>query len=150
MEGEGGLQEVMERKTMKNLVTILIVDDELMMRKLLEKILTREGYRILTAEDGQQALDIVKAEKVNIIISDMKMPNMSGFELLRAVKADYPEIGMIMMTAYGDTYTVKDALLLGADEYITKPFKSFEVSMIVERAYWRILSSSTLSSEQTE
>ena len=135
---------------MKNLVTILIVDDELMMRKLLEKILTREGYKVLTAEDGQQALDIVKKEKVNIIISDMKMPNMSGFELLRAVKAEFPEIGMIMMTAYGDTYTVKDALLLGADEYITKPFKSFEVSLIVERAYWRILSSSPLSSEQTE
>jgi DNA-binding NtrC family response regulator len=135
---------------MKNLVTILIVDDELMMRKLLEKILTREGYRILTAEDGEQALDIVKSDKVNIIISDMKMPNMSGFELLRAVKADHPEIGMIMMTAYGDTYTVKDALLLGADEYITKPFKSFEVSLIVERAYWRILSNSALPSEQTE
>lgn len=135
---------------MKNLVTILIVDDELMMRKLLEKILMREGYQILTAEDGQEALEIVRKERVNIIISDMKMPNMSGFELLRAVKADYPEIGMIMMTAYGDTYTVKDALLLGADEYITKPFKSFEVSLIVERAYWRILSSSALSSESTE
>lgn len=135
---------------MKNLVTILIVDDELMMRKLLEKILTREGYRILTAEDGEQALKVVNSEKVNIIISDMKMPNMSGFELLRAVKKDHPEIGMIMMTAYGDTYTVKDALLLGADEYITKPFKSFEVSLIVERAYWRILSNSALPSEQTE
>ena len=140
----------MELKTMKNLVTILIVDDELMMRKLLEKILTREGYRILTAEDGEQALKVVNSEKVNIIISDMKMPNMSGFELLRAVKKDHPEIGMIMMTAYGDTYTVKDALLLGADEYITKPFKSFEVSLIVERAYWRILSNSALPSEQTE
>jgi YesN/AraC family two-component response regulator len=80
----------------------------------------------------------------------MKMPNMGGLDLLRAIKEDHPEIGMIMMTAYGDTYTVKDALLLGADEYITKPFKSFEVSMVVERTYWRILSSSGLPSEQTE
>ena len=54
-----------------------------------------------------------------------------------------------MMTAYGDTYTVKDALLLGADEYITKPFKSFEVSLVVERAYWRILSNSSKSSQET-
>jgi DNA-binding response OmpR family regulator len=49
-------------------------------------------------------------------------------------------VAVIMMTAYGDTYTVKDALLLGADEYVTKPFKSFEISIVVERAYWRIMS----------
>jgi DNA-binding NtrC family response regulator len=68
---------------------------------------------------------------------------LNGFELLKIVKKDYPNIGMIMMTAYGDTYTVKDALLLGADEYITKPFKSHEISLVVERAYWRILSDSS-------
>ena len=132
---------------MKNAITILVVDDELMMRKLLTKILSREGYNVLTAQDGAEALDIIRKETVNIVISDMKMPKMNGFELLRLVKKDYPAIGMIIMTAYGDTYTVKDALLLGADEYITKPFKSFEVSLIVERAYWRILSGSGAPSE---
>ncbi|MBN1211683.1 MAG: response regulator [candidate division Zixibacteria bacterium] len=125
---------------MKNTITILVVDDELMMRNLLEKILVRDGYNVITAENGQDALEVLKTEKTDIVISDMKMPEMNGFDLLKIVKKEYPQIGMIMMTAYGDTYTVKDALLLGADEYITKPFKSFEVSMIVERAYWRILS----------
>ena len=57
---------------------------------------------------------------------------------------------MIMMTAYGDTYTVKDALLLGADEYITKPFKSFEVSLVIERAYWRLVSQEDQNSTELE
>ena len=125
---------------MKSSITILVVDDEEMMRSLLTKILTRDGYKILTAEDGQAALDLLAHEPVSIIISDIKMPRLNGFELLKAVKTKYPRIGMIMMTAYGDTFTVKDALLLGADEYITKPFKSFEISLVVERAYWRIVS----------
>jgi len=125
---------------MKNSVSILVVDDESMMRNLLERILSRDGYRVLSAEDGQDALRVLDKEPVNIIISDLKMPRMNGFDLLKVVKKDYPGIAMIMMTAYGDTYTVKDALLLGADEYITKPFKSFEISLVVERAYWRLLS----------
>jgi DNA-binding NtrC family response regulator len=134
---------------MKSSITILVVDDEEMMRNLLEKILGREGYKIKTAEDGQAALEVLKSEKVDIIISDMKMPRMNGFELLKVVKKEHPEIGVIIMTAYGDTYTVKDALLLGADEYITKPFKSYEISLVVERTYWRVLSASSRASETT-
>ncbi|HKK21598.1 MAG TPA: response regulator [candidate division Zixibacteria bacterium] len=125
---------------MKNSIKILIVDDEEMMRSLLEKILKREGYNVIAAEDGVQAVEILKKEDVSLVISDMKMPRMDGFELLKYVKQEYPNVGIIIMTAYGDTYTVKDALLLGADEYITKPFKSYEISLVVERAYWRLLS----------
>ena len=131
---------------MKSSVSILIVDDEEMMRTLLNRILSQEGYKIRSAEDGVVALEVLKAEKFDIIISDMKMPRMNGFELLKIVKKEYPQIGVIIMTAYGDTYTVKDALLLGADEYITKPFKSYEISLVVERAYWRILSASSQAS----
>lgn len=131
---------------MKSSVSILIVDDEEMMRTLLNRILSREGYKIRSAEDGVVALEVLKTERFDIIISDMKMPRMNGFELLKIVKNEYPKIGVIIMTAYGDTYTVKDALLLGADEYITKPFKSYEISLVVERAYWRILSASTQAS----
>ena len=133
---------------MKSSVSVLIVDDEEMMRNLLNKILSREGYRISSAEDGQAALETMGQEKIDIVISDMKMPRMNGFELLKVIKQEYPEVGVIIMTAYGDTYTVKDALLLGADEYITKPFKSYEISLVVERAYWRILSTSGMVVEQ--
>ena len=146
-EGRSGLSTALveqitekdKRTPMKSTVSILVVDDEAMMRNLLEKILTRDGYKVFTAEDGQAALDVLSSEKISIVISDLKMPNVNGFDLLKIVKKQYPRVGMIMMTAYGDTYTVKDALLLGADEYITKPFKSFEISLIVERVYWRLV-----------
>jgi len=111
-----------------------------MMRDLLKKILTRDGYRVFTAQDGEVALEVLKKQNISIVISDLKMPRMGGFDLLKIVKKEYPRVGMVMMTSHGDTYTVKDALLLGADEYIVKPFKSFEISMVVERAYWRLLS----------
>lgn len=132
---------------MKTSITVLAVDDEPMMRSLLEKILTRDGYKIVTAEDGEAALKVLEAEAISIVISDIKMPKLNGFELLKVIKSKYPEIGVIMMTAYGDTFTVKDALLLGADEYITKPFKSFEISLVVERAYWRIMSAASRAAE---
>ncbi len=128
---------------MKSSVSILVVDDEEMMRNLLEKILSREGYQVSSAEDGLAALDLIREHPFDLVISDMKMPRMNGFELLKAIKKEYSQTGVIIMTAYGDTYTVKDALLLGADEYITKPFKSYEISLIVERAYWRILAGNT-------
>jgi two-component system, response regulator, stage 0 sporulation protein F len=124
---------------MKNAVTILAVDDEPVMRSLLNKILTRDGYMVLVAAGGREAMDILERQRVDIVVSDLKMPEIDGLELLRMVKERYPQVAIIMMTAYGDTYTVKDALLLGADEYITKPFKSFEISLVVERAYWRIM-----------
>ena len=125
---------------MRDKITILVVDDEPMMRDLLAKILIRDGYRVLISEDGVTALEVIKKEDVAIVLSDLEMPRMNGFDLLKKVKDEYPYIGMIMMTSYGDTYTVKDALLLGADEYIAKPFKNHEISLVVERVYWRLLS----------
>ncbi|UCG61704.1 MAG: response regulator [Candidatus Zixiibacteriota bacterium] len=135
---------------MKSSIAILVVDDEEMMRTLLSKILSREGYKILTAEDGVRALELLRKEKIDLVISDMKMPRMNGFELLKHIKEEHPGTGVIIMTAYGDTYTVKDALLLGADEYITKPFKSYEISLVVERAYWRLLSSMGKTAPQAD
>lgn len=125
---------------MKESINILIVDDEAMMRDLLSKILQREGFSTLSVENGESALEVMRAESIDLIITDIKMPKMDGFQLLKRLKQDYPDVGVIIMTAYGDTYTVRDALLLGADEYVTKPFKSHEVALVVERAYWRILS----------
>jgi DNA-binding NtrC family response regulator len=122
-------------------ISILVVDDEQLLRDLLVKILSKEGYQVETAVDGEEALEKLRQNRYSLLISDIKMPRLNGFELLKQVKQAYPEMGVIMMTAYGDSFSVKDSLLLGADEYITKPFKSFEIYLIVERAYWRLLSS---------
>ncbi len=126
---------------MEETLNILVVDDESILRSLLEKILRKEGYDVSLAASGKEAMGFLDREKFDILISDIKMPEMDGFALLRSVKEKYPNIGVIMMTAYADAYSVKDALLLGADDYITKPFKSVEICMIVERAYWRAVSS---------
>lgn len=128
---------------MREDATILVVDDEEMLRKILDKILTKEGHTVHLAASGSEALEILAREHVDLVITDVKMPEMDGFDLLKTIKKDYPQAGIIVMTAFGDAYTVRDALLLGADEYITKPFKSFEIIMVVERAAWRIQSSRT-------
>jgi len=125
---------------MKEYVKILIVDDEAIMRNLLLKILEKEGYQISVVGSAQEALDYIENTKVDLVLSDIRMPGMNGFDLLRKIKAEKPDIAVIMMTGYGDTYTVKEALMNGADEYITKPFKNHEISLIVERAYWRLMS----------
>lgn len=133
---------------MKSAISILIVDDETVMLGLLDKILSREGYKVQCSESGEAALELMAEKPVDLVISDLKMDGMSGLDLLKVVKDKYPEVGMIIMTAFGDTYTVKDALLLGADEYITKPFKSFEISMVVERTYWRLLARNKHAAQQ--
>ena len=126
---------------MEETITVLVVDDETTHRRLLEKILKKEGYNVHLASSAEGALEILRDDSVDIMISDIKMPGIDGFELLKVVKDEYPGVGNIMMTGYADDYSVKDALLRGADDYITKPFKSAEICMIVERAYWRALSS---------
>jgi len=126
---------------MKENVKILVVDDEAIMRNLLLKILEQEGYQITLAASSPEAIEKLENESFELVLSDVKMPEINGFELLKTIKSRWPHIAVIMMTGYGDAYTVKEALMLGADEYITKPFKSHEVSLILERAYWRQLAS---------
>ena len=122
-------------------MNVLVVDDEEILRSLLEKILKKEGYTVHLAASGKEALRILEGNPVDIVVSDIKMPEMDGIELLKVVKENHPNVGVIMMTAYADTCSVKDALLLGADDYVTKPFKTVEICMIIERAYWRVLAS---------
>ena len=126
---------------MKEYVKILVADDETVMRNMLLRILETEGYKVTTVASAAEAVEQLKIDKYDILLSDVAMPGPTGFELLRRAKKDYPDMAVIIMTGYGEAYTVKEALLNGADEYLTKPFKSQEISLIIERAYWRLLSS---------
>jgi DNA-binding NtrC family response regulator len=126
---------------MKEDAKILVVDDEAVMRNLLLKILEQEGYQIVLTSSYNEAMAELEKENFELILADVKMPGKTGFDLLKEVKQRWPQTGVIMMTGYGDAYTVKEALMMGADEYITKPFKSHEISLIIERAYWRQMAS---------
>ncbi len=124
---------------------ILIVDDEAQVRVILEKLLQRKGYKTQSVANGMEALAYLQNNKINLVISDVVMPQMGGFELLQVIKDRYPDIGVVIMTGYGDAYSVKQALALGADEYITKPFRGTEISLIIERIYWRFFTNLKLT-----
>lgn len=119
---------------------ILVVDDEKIMRDLVQRILNKAGYQVETKDNGEAALERLAEDDFDMVISDVNMPGVGGFELLKEVKKQYPQTAVIMMTGYADTFTIKDALMFGADEYITKPFKHYEVTVVVERALWRLQS----------
>lgn len=138
-------------KNRKQNIAVLIVDDEKIVRQLLERSLNGEGYDVRSANDGVEAWEMVQAEQPDIIVSDIKMPHLDGFDLLTKVKSGYPQIGFIVMTAYGDSFSVKETMLQGADEYITKPFSPVEVSLIVERTWHSVqgrLESSVVDQEE--
>jgi two-component system, NtrC family, response regulator PilR len=101
---------------------ILVVDDERSMRELLAIVLKREGYEVLLAENGRAAIGLLERESVDLLISDIKMPDMSGVDVLRAAKSIDPDILGIMITAFASTDTAVEAMRLGACDYLSKPF----------------------------
>jgi two-component system response regulator PilR (NtrC family) len=101
---------------------ILVVDDERSMRELLAIVLRREGYEVLLADNGRTAIGLLEREPVDLLISDIKMPDMSGVEVLRAAKKIDPDILGIMITAFASTDTAVEAMRLGACDYLSKPF----------------------------
>lgn len=113
---------------------ILVVDDEESIREFLDIMLRKEGYEVTCAEDGQKAFDIIKKKTFDMVISDLQMPNMTGIELLRAVRDQYPDLLFMMITAFGTTETAVEAMKLGAYDYITKPFKIDEVRLVIANA----------------
>jgi two-component system, NtrC family, response regulator PilR len=113
---------------------VLVVDDERSMRELLSIVLRRDGYDVVVAEDGAGALEVLSRERVDILITDIRMPNMNGVELLREAKRIAPDIISIVMTAFASTDTAVEALRLGAADYVNKsPSAASEVRLRVGR-----------------
>jgi two-component system response regulator PilR (NtrC family) len=102
---------------------ILVVDDERSMRELLAIVLKREGYDVLLADSGRSAIAMLEREAIDLLISDIKMPDLSGVEVLRAAKAIDQDILGIMITAFASTETAVEAMRLGACDYLSKPFE---------------------------
>ncbi len=81
--------------------TVLIVDDQESIRLALSRMLSKEGYEVLLADEGEKALDVLREKKVNVMLSDLKMPKMDGLQLLKASKLVKPEVEVILITAHG-------------------------------------------------
>ena len=114
--------------------TILVVDNGETMRETLLKILEREGYNVLTAKDGQAALEVLRENKINLIISDVCMPRMDGNKLLKQAKAVLPEVEIILMTGHGKMEMGFEALKEGAFDFIQKPFTKWALNKTVKQA----------------
>jgi nitrogen regulation protein NR(I) len=113
---------------------VLIVDDEPNLRKILSAQLSRDGYDVLTAEDGEQGLAYLRDHHIDLVITDLKMPKVDGMTLLRRALQEDPDLPVVMITAHGTVDTAVEALKIGAFDYLTKPFDKDEVRQIVAKA----------------
>src|SRR5574341_363544 len=113
---------------------ILVVDDDLEMRELVHDVLKDRGHQVTTAGSGQEALTLLADGDYAVVLTDLWMKGMEGTELLTEIKRLYPDIGVILMTAFGSVETAVEAMKRGASDYLTKPVKSEEIIRVVERA----------------
>lgn len=116
---------------------ILIVDDEEGMRRLLVRVLAREGYETVAVASGPEALQQVGGESFDLVITDIKMPGMGGLDLLQELKSFDPGLPIVVITAYGTVESAVQALRSGAYDYITKPFETDEIKLTVAKALER-------------
>jgi DNA-binding NtrC family response regulator len=117
-----------------NQANILVVEDEELMRSILRQLLSGEGYRVLTADSAENALEVFSSEEVDVILTDIKMPGMDGLELLDQIKTVDEEAIVIIMTAYSSVDSAIAALRKGAYDYITKPFVNEDLLQTVKNA----------------
>jgi DNA-binding NtrC family response regulator len=116
------------------MANLLIVDDEQGMRQLLSLVFGRAGHSVRAAENGRRAVEMLREASADLIVSDVRMPDMGGIELLSAARELSPDTAVVMMTAFATVETAREAFKLGADDFIQKPFDVDELKLIVEKA----------------
>jgi DNA-binding NtrC family response regulator len=114
---------------------ILVVDDEENTRIGLTKLLSQDGYEVESAANGNDALDLLGQHKVNLVISDINMPDMNGLVFLRELSRKFPSTSVIMITAYGGVESYLEAMNLGAYEYLHKPVRLDELRSVMQKIF---------------
>lgn len=114
---------------------ILIVDDEENTRIGLSKLLMQEGFQVDSAASGQEALDYMRQRRVNLVISDINMPDMGGLAFLKELSRRFPSTNVIMITAYGGVESYLEAMNLGAFEYLHKPVRLNELRSVIKKIF---------------
>jgi two-component system response regulator AtoC len=113
---------------------VLVIDDDAPVRALLVRYLSNLGYQCLQAGTGQEAIELLAAQKFLAVFSDLQMPNLNGLQLLGRIRESNTELVVIMITGVNDATAAVEAMKLGADDYIVKPFSLLEVSSSLNRA----------------
>ncbi|WP_320041319.1 sigma-54 dependent transcriptional regulator [uncultured Desulfobacter sp.] len=114
--------------------SILVVDDELSMREFLEMLLSKKGYKVTLAKNGKQALNNIKQKKYDLVLTDIRLGDITGLDVLRAVKKEYPDTVVIMISAYATTEIAVEAMNEGAYDFVPKPFDNNELSSTIAKA----------------
>ncbi|MGB4520640.1 MAG: response regulator, partial [Candidatus Omnitrophota bacterium] len=112
---------------------ILIVDDEPLVRRSLSELLALSGYVVSSAGDGKEALEMLKTYHADVVITDIKMPQMDGIQLLKQIKNTSSDTPVILMTSYGSIENAVEAMKDGAYDYVTKPIVDDEIKIMIER-----------------
>jgi len=113
---------------------ILVIDDEQIVHESCNRILTEEGYEVKSAFTGQEGFKKIEEEQFDLVITDLKMPGISGMEALKKIKKDNPNIGIVMVTGYSTAETAVEAMKLGAFDYLPKPFTPDELISVINKA----------------
>ncbi len=113
---------------------ILIVEDDEIFLRPLQRTLEVAGYEALVTPSGEEAVELLKSEDVDLVLTDKRLPGMDGVELVRRLKSEHPDLGLVVMTAYGTIGSAVEAVRLGAEDYLVKPFEAAEVLMVIRRA----------------
>jgi DNA-binding NtrC family response regulator len=113
--------------------TILIIEDEAKMRRLLELNLGEDGFKTLSAGDAETGLKLLESEPVHLVLTDLKLPGISGLQLLHTAKQQNPALPIVVMTAFGSVETAVEAMKAGASDYVLKPFSLAEMRMVVHK-----------------
>jgi len=116
---------------MKKCATVMVVDDEEAVLNLVQRILEEAGYNVFTATNGREALDKISQLDVDLLLLDIMMPGLNGFQVISLLRKQ-SDIPVIMLTGVGEVTSVRDALNLGADDYVTKPFRPRELVARIE------------------
>ena len=115
------------------MATILIVEDESKMQRLLQLSVAEEGYVAVTASDAESGLNLLRQDKIDLVLTDLRLPGMNGLEFLQAIKRTNAAIPVVVMTAYGTVETAVEAMKGGASDYILKPFSMEEIKLIIRK-----------------
>lgn len=117
---------------------ILVVDDEKMIRSMLEKALSRKGYNVICAESGEEALEVLNSEVIHVIFLDLKLPGINGLELCRKIRDEYPLSILYAITGYASNFDLSDSREAGFEDYFTKPVDLKTIFRAAEEAFEKI------------
>lgn len=115
--------------------TVLVIDDDDSLRRVIEYTLDEAGFKVLTARDGSEGLKLFAEEQPPVVLTDIQMPGISGYEVLQSIQNSHPETRVIIVTAFGTVEQAVDAMKDGAFDYVTKPFSRDELILVVNRAF---------------